>query len=189
MEKMFPEFSGSQEIDSWHAASIFDTWNWKYRQSKIIVNSVRAYEFFDCDWILPLWHSDFMDLWANAELGLKRDRRRYNEYVTKLYEKSVDGSKVFSGGNARDLPKKFNWIKKLTKKLGISIYLGWVYHFFAKTNLTDDHLGWRGRYTGWPIDDLIKKGYTCDVGFNIVYFLSSLDESLKLSGESLNNES
>lgn len=189
MEKMFPALSGSQEINSWHAASIFDTWNWKYRQSKIIINSVRVYEFFDCDWILPLWHSDFMDLWANTELGLKRERRRYNEYVTKLYEESVDGSKFFSGGNARDLPKRLIWIKKLTKKLRIFTYLRRAYHFFTKTNLTDDHLGWRGRYTEWEIDDLIKKGYTCDVGFNIVCFLTSLDESLKLSEDRYKNES
>jgi asparagine synthase (glutamine-hydrolysing) len=181
MEKMFPELTGSHEVNSWHAASICDTWNWKYRQSKIIINSVRVYEFFECDWILPLWHSDFMDLWARAALDLKRERKRYNECVTQLYMESADGSEVYSGGNSRDLPKRFNWIKELAKRLKFSKYLGRIYHFVAKTNLTDDHLGWRGRYPDWPIDDLIDKGYTCDVGFNIVFFLSSLDDFLVLS--------
>jgi len=180
MKKTIPWFRDLKTLDSFRAASSLDTWNWKHRQSKVIINSVRVYEFFGCDWLLPLWHADFMDLWAHTKLPLKRERRLYNEYVSRIYEDSVVESTYYKGGNARALPNSLYQMKKIAKLLGLSQFLGKIYHYFSGTNLTDDDLGWRGRYTSWPIDDLIRKGYTCDVGFNVVSFLSELDDVIDM---------
>lgn len=52
--------------------------NWRERQSKFIVNSCRAYEFFDHEFRLPFWDRDFVEFW----LGVSRiDRLNRNLFL------------------------------------------------------------------------------------------------------------
>lgn len=53
--------------------------NWKERQSKFIVNSVRCYEFFGFDWRVPLWDKEIVDYWMKVEFDYRLDRKMFKE--------------------------------------------------------------------------------------------------------------
>lgn len=70
------------------AASLFDEWDWRNREAKFIVNSVRVYEFFGYDWRLPLWDAEFLHFWQRVPLDLRlgqgffrRYRSRYQSFL------------------------------------------------------------------------------------------------------------
>jgi asparagine synthase (glutamine-hydrolysing) len=53
IEAVTPDRTHSTSTDRVLAARSFEHFNWQERQAKMIVNSVRVYEHFDCDWRLP----------------------------------------------------------------------------------------------------------------------------------------
>ncbi|MBW6513152.1 MAG: asparagine synthase C-terminal domain-containing protein [Candidatus Syntrophosphaera sp.] len=65
------------------AASIFDEWDWRQRQSKLYVNSLRIYDFFGYDWYLPLWDMEYIDFWTRVPLQLRMRRELMNQYAKK----------------------------------------------------------------------------------------------------------
>ncbi|MFO8144845.1 MAG: asparagine synthase C-terminal domain-containing protein [Candidatus Syntrophosphaera sp.] len=70
-------------IKSEIAASMFDEWDWRQRQAKFIVNSIRVYEFFGYEWRLPLWDLEFMEFWMRVPLSQRIHRSLYKQYVKK----------------------------------------------------------------------------------------------------------
>lgn len=84
-------------------ADAFEKWDWQERQSKFICNSVRAYEFFDYDWWLPLWDAAFMEFWQGVPLELRKGRRWYIEYVQHAYASQTDVDVENSLGNASEI--------------------------------------------------------------------------------------
>ncbi len=53
------------------------------RKSKFIVNSVRVYEFFACEWRLPLLDTELTDFFLRVPLMLRLKQVLYREYATK----------------------------------------------------------------------------------------------------------
>jgi asparagine synthase (glutamine-hydrolysing) len=82
-------------------ADVHEKWEWQERQTKFIANSVRVYEFFGCDWWLPLWDADFMRYWQGVPLALRLGRRWYDRHVMRLYAAQA-GEGAASLGNAED---------------------------------------------------------------------------------------
>ena len=71
-----------------HPLALFDLWNWRERQSKFIVNSVRVYEFFGRDFWLPLWDLDFVSFWEVIPCELRLRRKLFGVYLENL-QKSI----------------------------------------------------------------------------------------------------
>jgi asparagine synthase (glutamine-hydrolysing) len=65
------------------AADTFECWDCEERQAKFIVNSVRAYEFFDHEWRLPLFDAELMDFWSAIPMSGRLGRRLYFEFVRR----------------------------------------------------------------------------------------------------------
>ena len=63
------------------ACSAAETWNWRERQTKYIVNSVRVYEYYGHEWWLPYWDLEFVRFWENVPLGLKLGTKLWKNYV------------------------------------------------------------------------------------------------------------
>jgi len=63
------------------AVSSFEEWDWKERQAKFIVNSVRVYEYFGYEWRLPLWDTELMEFWSQVPTELRFGRKLYLDYV------------------------------------------------------------------------------------------------------------
>jgi asparagine synthase (glutamine-hydrolysing) len=71
------------ELPAESAASIYDIWDWRNREAKFIVNSVRVYEFFGYGWRLPLWDRELLDFWARIPLADKMHQNLYKQYKQK----------------------------------------------------------------------------------------------------------
>ncbi|MBK1988486.1 hypothetical protein A0J48_013205 [Sphaerospermopsis aphanizomenoides BCCUSP55] len=83
-------------------ASAFESWNVKERQAKFIINSVRVYEFWEYDWWLPLWDSDFICFWSNVPTQYRINQKLYKVYVQELYSKMVGTNQRFIIGRKID---------------------------------------------------------------------------------------
>jgi len=67
------------------ANASFEWWDWRERQSKLIMNSVRAYEYWGLDWWCPFWSKPFFDLFVSMPASYRQDTSAYLEAVNKLY--------------------------------------------------------------------------------------------------------
>lgn len=67
------------------AAGFFDEWDWRQRQSKLYVNSLRIYDFFGYEWRLPLWDREYLEFWLRVPLEQRMHRDLMNRYV-KQYQ-------------------------------------------------------------------------------------------------------
>lgn len=54
-----------------------ECFNWQERQSKFIVNSVRSYEYFGFEWILPFWDRELVEFWLKIRKECKTGRSGY----------------------------------------------------------------------------------------------------------------
>ena len=59
------------------AAQAYEFWEWRERQAKFIINSVRVYEYFGFGWRIPLWDREYMDFWRSVPVDLKLDKFLY----------------------------------------------------------------------------------------------------------------
>ena len=66
------------------AAQAFVRFNWQERQAKMIVNSVRVYDFHGYRWGLPLWDDAVMDFWTRVPLPELYRKRLYLDVVRAL---------------------------------------------------------------------------------------------------------
>lgn len=65
--------------------SIIDEWNWKERQAKFIINSVRVYEYFDQDWSMPLWDDRLIYFFSKIPVDLKYKKYLYDYTLHKMF--------------------------------------------------------------------------------------------------------
>lgn len=59
--------------------SNMDSWSWKERQSKFIVNSIRVYEYFGYKSIIPLWDKELTNFFKKVPFKFK-NRHYLNRY-------------------------------------------------------------------------------------------------------------
>lgn len=69
--------------------SVMDWWNMKERQAKFIVNSCRAYSFFDFDFRLPLFDDELVNFFKSLPFSYKLHKRLYNETLEEHYFKPL----------------------------------------------------------------------------------------------------
>lgn len=73
MEELYPILQ--QDVEE-YAAVEFDA-DVTERQAKYINNSVRVYEFFEYEWLMPLWSIKLSDFWKKVPMELRLGRRFY----------------------------------------------------------------------------------------------------------------
>lgn len=72
------------------AASAYEHWDYKERQAKYIVNSVRVYDYFNFRWSLPFFYKEILVFWRSVPFYLKYGRKLYLKYLENkfLFENS-----------------------------------------------------------------------------------------------------
>ena len=74
LEQRFPAVSPS-ELEEMAAQSAW--FNIQERQAKFIVNSVRVYEFFGYEWLIPLWDNILFAFWSHVPISWRYQRKLY----------------------------------------------------------------------------------------------------------------
>jgi asparagine synthase (glutamine-hydrolysing) len=83
IEKTLAEFSDDQR----DPGSRLECWEWQERQAKFIVNSVRVYEYWGCQWRMPLWDAQFIHFWRKVPFSLRLNQCFYKKELVKLFRK------------------------------------------------------------------------------------------------------
>ena len=115
--------------------AFLEFWNWRERQAKFIVNSVRVYEFFGLDFWLPLWDVDFVRLWQNVPLEWRMDRKLFSKYLIWLQEKA--------GLNLPVVPMRNN-VKRMAQRMGLMPILRKMRDYIARVSV-------QGGYSSHPL--------------------------------------
>lgn len=140
-------------------ADAFEYWDWQERQAKFIVNSVRVYEFWGYDWMIPLWDNELMDFFAKVPLEYRLNKVMYDTYVTKEYKNSANEEKIES--KEKDVLK--HRIKLCIKQLLVSLCL---LEFAKQLKYVKNSLMYKNEYYNHPLCwygimglDVFKKNY------------------------------
>jgi len=71
-----------QHIDPWDS---YQQWLSENRLSKFIVNSVRLFEYFGGQWMLPMWHRDFLHLFYALPHEARWEEKTYLDLAFRHY--------------------------------------------------------------------------------------------------------
>lgn len=149
--------------------------NWQNRQAKYIVNSVQVYEFFGCDWWVPLWDKDFVDFFT--ELPLKfRNHSWYIKYVSDKFKDRASKPEMLELGNAAASGLVFYMASsKLLRKLKIRSALKFFYNLAVKPLARKkDGLMINSAQNIGELRELENSGYFMN-GITIYFFLKEFE--------------
>ena len=111
----------AQSWTKFDSLGLYECWDWQERQSKFIVNSVRVYEFWNYDWLIPLWDKELVDFFQWLPFLYKRNKELYDEYVEMLAsEFGISESKSFPSTSVTE-PKKSGNIKIIAKRVMVKV--------------------------------------------------------------------
>ncbi|MFC7216460.1 asparagine synthase-related protein [Saliphagus sp. GCM10025334] len=78
------------EVDSVTASEAVEAWDFRNRQPKYIISSMRAVEAYDFDWYLPLWDRDFVEFWCSVPLSQRVETRLYRKAISDIWTDVTD---------------------------------------------------------------------------------------------------
>ncbi|MGQ4876331.1 MAG: asparagine synthase-related protein [Promethearchaeia archaeon] len=113
LKKITMELNGLEISDVDSFVNLCDYWNVANRQAKFIINSVRAYEFFDYEWRIPLWDNELTDFWSRVPLRYRIKKELYEEYLFENIFKKY----CILFNNLNKKIKKINSIRKIKSSI------------------------------------------------------------------------
>ena len=116
LEKKIRIIANQPLNNSSNSIDLFESWECQERQSKFIVNSVRAYEFWGYRWWLPLWDTEFMKFWSATPLSYRFNKKIYRKYIEQLNYQITGIDKSPNIPNIKE-PYYVMFLRKLLKKL------------------------------------------------------------------------
>lgn len=112
-------------------AKYLELWEWKERQTKRVINMQKAYEFFNINWELPLWHQEYINFWIHQSYNQRYGRNLFIQYLVE-----TDKYNVFKY-NVEELPKWLTTntyimtIGKIIKILSLGFASKYYYNFMS----------------------------------------------------------
>lgn len=117
-------------------ANAIEFFDYRERQAKYIINSVRTYEYYGYEWRIPFWDNELMEFFMKVPLPYRRSQRLYKQFARE---------KVFTGGL-----NKLKYIE-CTTKIEDSLPQRWM-AARNKLRLIYDRIADRGIYALWYRD-------------------------------------
>ncbi|MBU3194437.1 asparagine synthetase B family protein [Clostridium algidicarnis] len=137
-DRISEKFVLKDKVSNEYWASEVEWFNIQERQSKFIVNSVRIYDHFGYEWLLPLWDNANFYFWSKVPLDLKFKRNLYfkvvrNNQTDKLPSTNDINTYKRVASLIRDI-SILRWpirkISKITKYYFSSLQMEGIYGFF-----------------------------------------------------------
>jgi len=115
------------------ASALFEYWDWRERQAKFIINSLRVYEFYEKSWDIPLWDDRFMEFFKKVPVKWRYKKYLYDYTLHKMFP---DYFPKPTGEMSPSLKQKYGRLYPLAKKLYNKMRILSQYH--------KDPKGWFG---------------------------------------------
>jgi asparagine synthase (glutamine-hydrolysing) len=74
---------GNKTKDVEALCSFYESWDWRERQVKAVVNGQRLYDCCGLKWLLPLWDKELVDFWARIPLNQRAHQKLHIAYLKK----------------------------------------------------------------------------------------------------------
>lgn len=110
-----------RRLDDEALVSLFEFFDWRERQSKFIVNSVRVYEHYGYAWALPFWDIRIVDFWSKVPSVYRYGKKLYDEVAREVFDQFNLNFDL--RGKAR-----FQRKKKMKEKIQHLLRNGQLYH-------------------------------------------------------------
>lgn len=123
------------------ASALFEYWDWKERQAKFIINSVRVYEYYQKDWEIPLWDDRLMDFFLKVPVSLRFKKYLY-DYTLHLMYPDYFPKPARPAGKETSLKEKYGAFYHTAKKLYNKKKLYQQYY--------TEPMEWYGIYESYP---------------------------------------
>lgn len=133
-------------MNGWRA---LETWEWRERQAKFIVNTNRYYESLGLAWSMPFWHYSFTYFWERVLLKDKKGSSLYNLFLEQnifsslgvdFHLKSTSKPNTETWMRRLSFLKKFSVLRQFRRKhirvkdeFGFYKVLGQIYESSQKT--------------------------------------------------------
>lgn len=72
------------------ASALFEYWDWKERQGKFIINSLRVYEFYHQGWEIPLWDDLLVEFFLKVPVDQRFKKYLYDYTLHHMYPDYFD---------------------------------------------------------------------------------------------------
>ncbi|MBS4190232.1 hypothetical protein KHA94_08455 [Bacillus sp. FJAT-49705] len=99
------------------ASALFEYWDWRERQAKFIINSVRVYEFYQKSWEIPLWDDRLMEFFKTVPVELRFKKFLYDYTLHQMYPDYFPKPEKPAAVKAVSLKEKYGILYKPAKKL------------------------------------------------------------------------
>ena len=96
--------------------SLYEYWEWKERQSKLVINGNKVYDFFNVEWEMPLWDKEIMNFFKEMNLNIKLNQKFYIDFLKKKNFKNIFN-------NLRSNPEVWVGYYKIIKYIGFLLNL------------------------------------------------------------------
>ena len=133
---LYQDIEAHSNYTNERVTSLIDEWNWRERQAKFIINSVRVYEYFGQGWSIPLWDDRLIHFFSKIPANLKYKKYLYDYTLHQMYPEYYP------------LPQKPGPENSLKNKYGILYPM--LRKIYRKKNLYrkyfDEPMEWYGIY-------------------------------------------
>ena len=79
LSKIVSERFKTKKKDKILLYSVIEGMEWLGRQSRLVINQQRSYEFIGHEWRLPLWSEEFLNFWEAVPAELKLEQKLYKD--------------------------------------------------------------------------------------------------------------
>lgn len=97
------------------ASSSFEYWDWKERQAKFIINSLRVYDYYKQDWAIPLWDDRLTSFFLKVPVRYRYKKYLYDYTLHQMYPDYFPEPKD-PQGTARSVQNKYGKLYPVLKK-------------------------------------------------------------------------
>jgi len=156
----------------------FEFWDWQERQAKLIVNSVRVYEFWGYDWLIPLWDFELAGFFLKLPLEYRLNKVLYEFYIKREYEKTLRMNERLGYNKKKNSIKQI--LRSLVKRILIYLKLLRIYKRICEISKS---LAYKKEYKNHPLCwygiikiDQFKESYTGKEHINSFLARMYLDE-------------
>ncbi len=149
--------------------SAYESWDYNNRQSKLLVQVVRNYEYRGFSWWLPLHDKEFVDFWSRMPYEYRFEKTIFKMFVDKLSREYIGEARIPCYQRPMEKRLVESVAELVMKNRRLSNLIAHPFYFIRKRSMYDNH---PQAYYGMISRDRFREQYT---GREIINYFVALD--------------